>query len=910
MVRGARRPSRRVLLTLAVAGAALVAVGAAGGGVGTGPPVIDKTVTGTEGQNGWYVSNAQVQWTVTGSEPMTKNGCADETFTDPGGTSSCEASNLEGSASDSVTVKVDTQEPSLGLPADIDETTNDSSGKVINYSVSSDGSVNCSPASGTKFPAGQTTTVSCTATDQAGNTRNGSFKVKITFVDPTPPVIQEQVSGTVGSNGWYRSDVTVTWTVTDPESTPTSCPADTIGEPGGSASCAASSAGGSSSKTVGPFKVDKTAPSITVPGNITAQATSASGAAVSFSATASDNLSGASVACTPASGSTFPLGTKPVACTATDGAGNSSSGNFSVTIVDTVKPVLIGVPGAITAEATSPAGAAVSYTNPGATDNAGPATVTCAPPSGSTFPLGASTVTCSARDGSGNQSDPGSFQITVRDSVAPAFAPKATETVQATAAAGTVVNYSPPTATDAVDKTLTITCTPGPGSAFPLGSTTVTCTARDDTGNQSTTSFSVIIVDTTPPVVTVPGARSLEANGPGGSASNFAGEVSASDLGEPVPPARISCTPAPGSTFGLGTSTVTCTATDAVGNKGTGTFTIKVTDNTPPVLHAPSEAAFFADAPSGISADHPAVQRFLRSPVAQDIVDEAVSISHNAPAVFPMGDTNITFRAVDDAGNTSTQNARVNVKPRPADQPTGQPALQTADLIPPQNPRGVGASSTPGSITINWQPVSDAEQYEVYRSTSDRSLQGTSDTPNGTLVYRGKATRFKDSRVTGGVEYRYVIVAVDKAGNRSVGEVVVAVGKQLLLLRPARGARSAKPPVLVLARVPGATYYNIQLFRGTQKILSVWPSGTSYTLRLTWRYGGRPYRLSPGVYRWYAWPGLGRREDARYGAVMGESAFTIVPAKKATAKKAKKKAPKGKKASTAKRKASPKKRKR
>ncbi len=72
-----------------------------------------------------------------------------------------------------------------------------------------------------------------------------------------------------------------------------------------------------------------------------------------------------------------------------------------VTTPDCTPPVLT-VPGTITVNATSPAGAAVSYTVT-ATDNVDPSpVVVCAPPSGSTFPIGATTVTCTATDASGN----------------------------------------------------------------------------------------------------------------------------------------------------------------------------------------------------------------------------------------------------------------------------------------------------------------------------------------------------------------------------------------------------------------------------------------------------------------------------------------------------------------------------
>src|SRR5262249_2481263 len=57
------------------------------------------------------------------------------------------------------------------------------------------------------------------------------------------------------------------------------------------------------------------------------------GAVVTFTATATDNVDGTDpVTCTPASGSTFPVGTTTVNCTATDAAGNYSSGSFKVTV--------------------------------------------------------------------------------------------------------------------------------------------------------------------------------------------------------------------------------------------------------------------------------------------------------------------------------------------------------------------------------------------------------------------------------------------------------------------------------------------------------------------------------------------------------------------------------------------------
>src|SRR5262249_3827842 len=149
-------------------------------------------------------------------------------------------------------------------------------------------------------------------------------------------------------------------------------------------------ANNSSSKTFKVTVADKTAPVITVPANITVPSTGASGAAVTYTANATDAVGVTSFGCTPASGSTFPNGTTTVNCNAADAAGNSSSKSFTVTVQNAGAPT-VTVPANITAEATSSSGAAVTYTATASDAVDGPLTPTCAPTSGSTFPLGPTT---------------------------------------------------------------------------------------------------------------------------------------------------------------------------------------------------------------------------------------------------------------------------------------------------------------------------------------------------------------------------------------------------------------------------------------------------------------------------------------------------------------------------------------
>ncbi len=96
-----------------------------------------------------------------------------------------------------------------------------------------------------------------------------NFAVNVTAPTPsdtTPPVITPSIVGTLGNNGWYVSDVTVSWTVVDDESTissktgcdPTTISADTAGV---TLTCSATSAGGTASESV-TIKLDKTAPTI------------------------------------------------------------------------------------------------------------------------------------------------------------------------------------------------------------------------------------------------------------------------------------------------------------------------------------------------------------------------------------------------------------------------------------------------------------------------------------------------------------------------------------------------------------------------------------------------------------------------------------------------------------------------
>jgi hypothetical protein len=154
-------------------------------------------------------------------------------------------------------------------------------------------------------------------------------------------------------------------------------------------------------------------------------------------------------------------------------------------------PPVLALPGALTVEGTTVGGAVVSY-DAIATDleDDPDPTPACSPASGAFFPLGTTTVTCDVTDRFG-ATDSGSFDVTVVDTTAPGLTGLADVAITTADPDGAVVTFDPPVATDVVDPNPTVACQPASGSLFPVGSTTVTCSATDASGNNASTSFRV-----------------------------------------------------------------------------------------------------------------------------------------------------------------------------------------------------------------------------------------------------------------------------------------------------------------------------------------------------------------------------------------------------------------------------------
>ena len=453
----------------------------------------------------------------------------------------------------------------------------------------------------------------------------------------------------------------------------------------------------------------------------------------------------------------------------------------------------------------------------------------------------------------------------MQDTTGPTLSLPASITAEATSLAGAVVSYGA-SANDLVDGAVSVSCSPASGSTFPIGVTSVNCSAADSRTNSSAGSFSVTVTDSGP-TVTVPGQQTVEASDAAGSNVNFVPPPSANDAQEgPLVPV---CSRASGSRFPIGTTTVTCTATDGGGASATASFDVVVRDTTPPVVIPPLDTVVVTD--TLLSSADPRIARFVAAAFAADLVG-VVRLESNVPAFLPLGVSAITFTATDAAGNVGAASAMIELRPPVAGQPA-PPAAPPVARVPPANVAGLRARPLAGAVQLEWRAVANASRYVVARS--DRA--GASN-----LVYDGRATTFVDRGLVDGEEYRYVVVTYDAAGLRSVGVAVVAVPARPVLSAPKHGAAVSRPPLLTWRSVPRATYYNAQLLRiaadgsGT-KVLSVWPVKNRFQLRRTWRYAGKTQRLAAGTYEWFVWAGLGARAAQNY-TLLGWSRFTVKPA--------------------------------
>jgi hypothetical protein len=451
-------------------------------------------------------------------------------------------------------------------------------------------------------------------------------------------------------------------------------------------------------------------------------------------------------------------GTVSVTVLAHDLRGTRTIGpaTFTVNPIVTMLPPELNVPEAVVAEATSPAGANVTFSVTGFSfvDPPPAPTVVCNHNSGDLFPLGTTIVTCTATDSFG--SSLASFPVVVTDTSGPVI------TVPADIlTTNPVVTYSV-TATDAIDGPVTVTCSPASGSTFPNGTTFVSCSATDDHANTSTATFRVS-VNVTPPSLNLPGDLTVSGSGfPAHAVVNFTVTTDAD--------ATVDCDPPSGSIF-FGTTTVNCTATNTGGGVTTGSFTVTVIggDNTPPVLTLPADFSVEATGPSGATVTFTAT--------AVDNVDGSVPVTCTpaSGSLFPLGSTTVNCSASDLSGNVAHGSFHVVVVD------TTPPVIVDATASPsnlwPPNHRMA-------DITLTVNAVDTVDAAPTVLITSVSSNQPTEGTGDGDVpvdwVITGPLTLQLRAERSSGQDRTYTITftVTDFSGNTTTGTVTVKVSQQ------------------------------------------------------------------------------------------------------------------------------------
>jgi hypothetical protein len=367
--------------------------------------------------------------------------------------------------------------------------------------------------------------------------------------------------------------------------------------------------------------------------------------------------------------------------------------------------------------------------------------------------------------------------------------------------------------------------------------------------SEYTTAAKKVRRDATPPVIDVKPSRGPDSNGwyNRSLSVDFSGGDNLSGLAGCSPTRQYG---GPDS----GVAGVTGTCTDQAGNSRSATFTFQY-DASPPSATArpdrkPDRKGWYNRT---VKVD------FDGSDATSGVASCAPSVTYSGP---DSGNTALSGTCTDRAANTSSA-ARFELR---------------FDTRPPVLAR-LKAKPRPKDVLLQWHASDDASSFSVIRRPG---LDGA----KWSTIYTGTKDSFVDARVVGDVRYRYTVAASDDAGNEAVkGARVRAIGgspaatkrtaARPALIGPLNGARLAVPPLLTWTAVPKASYYNVQLFRNGKKVLTAWPTRESLRLGRTWRFAGHAERLSLGRYRWYVWPGFGKRTETRYGKLVGTRTFVV-----------------------------------
>ena len=526
-----------------------------------------------------------------------------------------------------------------------------------------------------QFSAG-VTTVTWTAVDASGNSATDTQLVSVMVIEATSSSSGSGTSGTLsGTSSSTTTQDTSSSSITSTSSSSSSTTTQTYTSSSGGSSGGkggGGGGGGGSGKSTGSgsggTRVDTTPPKIFKPAKIIAEATGKLTVIQLAAPKVTDNTDPNPTVTNNAPVGGFPLGTTIVTWTAKDASGNTSTADQQVTIKDTTAPSIVAPPN-VAAEAKSSL-TLVSLGTPKVSDlvDPSPHVSNDAPANG--FWVGSTNVTWTAVDASGNIAK-AVQTVTIVDTKPPVIVAPADITAYTASASNPItISLGQAYVNDTADKSPTVTNN-APAS-FSVGTTTVTWTARDASGNiaSDTQKISVILLDSsgstadnTPPTITAPPDLKV----------NSTGQLTKVQLGTPIVSDNVDPNPtvtnnAAANGFPVGKTIVTWTAKDASGNSASDTQIVAVvqvqnsnttttgsTDINPPTIVAPPDVT--AKATGSLT---PVA---LGTPTVTDKEDPSPKVTNNAPSAgFPVGKTTVTWTATDAAGNSATDTQLVTIQ--------------------------------------------------------------------------------------------------------------------------------------------------------------------------------------------------------------------------------------------------------
>jgi|GEM_PF-1089515 len=600
-----------------------------------------------------------VSLTVTDNNGNVSSGTAIVTVVD----------NINPSANaQNITVYLDASGIALITPSDVDNSSTDNC-SISNYGLSNS-TFDCNDVGNN--------TVILTVTDGSGNSSTATSVV--TVVDTVSPNVSTQnINAYLDANGVVAvSPSSVNSGSTDNCSIASyalSQSSFTCGDVGPNmVTLTATDANGNMSSASATITVIDTISPTAVAQNITVSLDAAGNASIVASNVSTGSSDACGIASTSVSPSTFScadLGANTVTLTVTDVNGNSSTATSTVTVVDNIAPSVVTQSHTVYLDASGNATISTTDINNGSTDNCTISTYSLNVTSFDCSNVGQNLVTLTVTDGSGNSANGGAI-VTVLDTISPSVAntPSTITAYSNAGQCGTTVTWPTITGTDNCSVS-SVTSSISSGSFFNKGTTSVSLTVTDPSGNTGSSSFNVIVLDTIAPVFTsavsgisiTPNANSCDAvvtwNAP--TATDNCSAVS------------YTFSQASGSTFPVGTTTVTVTATDADANSRSTTFDVVVADVIAPTIVNTPAAVTVANDPGNCDA----VVTWTAPTVTDNCTGATISSSHSSGSVFPVGTTTVTFTATDGAGNSSSSSFDITVEDQEAPVFTSVPASDT-----------------------------------------------------------------------------------------------------------------------------------------------------------------------------------------------------------------------------------------